>query len=187
MNFKLSNYSIKDLIKFSKNTIFSRPIQQRVKQVGNFKYLGFKYSIHKNKQNKLQVYIKLYFIVQGAKYKNKRQKYILVVMLPYIRKIKNLKRLYDLPVKLFSSDPSFKYYFAYVLYKSNLLIDDEKQILRYLGRALTQEPIKRNPAFHKELTKHFFKLFQFIANKSPRQYLDDRHELPPDFKIPIKI
>ena len=177
--------SVNKLIKLSGDDFFSIGITERAKQVGKFKYLGFKYVLHRNSKKQLVVFIKLYFIVQGAKHNNKRERYTLAAMFPYKRKIKNMKRLYDLPVKLFSSDPSFKYYFAYALNKSNLVITDERVIIKHLGESLTKPPVKRNPNLVKQLTKHFYKLFKFIANKKPKDYLDKKYELDLNFSMPI--
>jgi len=177
--------TVNKLIKMSGDEFFKIGTSERAKRVGKFTYLGFKYVLHRNDKKKLVVYIKLYFIAQGAKNNGKRERYTLVAMLPFKRKIKNMKRLYDLPVKLFSSDPSFKWYFAYALNKYNLVINDEKVILRHLGESLTTAPKKRNPDLVKQLTKHFYKFFVFISNKKPREYLNDKFELSPDFTTPI--
>ena len=177
--------SINKLIKMSGDSFFKIGTDLRSKTVGKFTYLGFKYVLHRNSKKNLVVFIKLYFIVQGVKHDGKRERYTLAAMLPYRSDIKNMKRLYDLPVKLFSSDPSFKWYFAYVLNKSDLVINDEKIILAHLGESLTKPPKKRNPNLVKQLTKHFYKFFIFIANKKPKEYLDKKYELEPNFKMPI--
>lgn len=177
--------SVNKLIKLSGDEFFNIGTAQRAKGVGKFTYLGFKYVLHRNSKKKLIVYIKLYFIVQGVKNDGKRERYTLAAMFPYKRDIKNMKRLFDLPVKLFSSDPSFKWFFAYALNKSNLVINDEKIVLAHLGESLTKAPKKRNPNLVKQLTKHFYKFFVFIGNKKPKEYLDDKFELEPNFKMPI--
>jgi hypothetical protein len=181
----MKEITVNKLLEYSKNSFFKINTDIRAKRVGTFKYIGFKSVFHRNKDKKLVLYVDLIFLVKGENHKGKRETYTIIAKFPYVKGIKNLKRLYDLPVKLFSSDPSFKYYFAYVFKQNNLLINNEKDLVLWLGDALLKPPTKRNPNQHKELTKHFYKFFIFISNKKPKDILDKRFELKTDFKIPI--
>jgi len=181
------------------HSMFQNETKIRARGVGGFKYIGYRFVYHTTSSQRfkkrwknlegtpLEVHIKLYFYVTGAKYKGKkRERYLICAQFPYSRDFKTLKNLYDLPVKLFSSDPSFKYYFSYALNKHNAVITDENVILRHLGKSLTNIPKKRNPNLNTELTKHFYKFFIFAKTKRPNDILKKQYNLGKKFNMPIK-
>jgi hypothetical protein len=98
-------------------------------------------------------------------------------------KVKNMKRLYDVPLQIFSSDPSFKYFFAYVLHQKGAVVTDDPVLVDWLGIALTKPLKKTNPEWKVQLTKHFYKFFKFIANERPKKYMDKRFLLNSDVRI----
>jgi hypothetical protein len=114
-----------------------------------------------------------------------RENYLLVAKFPYNIKIKNMKRLYDVPLQIFSSDPSFKYFFAFALNRLNAVVTDDQTLVSWLGKSLTTEPKKRNPNLQVELTKHFFKFFKFIGTQRPKTYLDKRYNIPSNTSVSI--
>jgi len=190
-----SRLDVDELIKISEQPFFKHSIHERASEVGNFKYIGFKYVYHRAISGQLVVYVNLYFYVKGArppkpkkgskKRSSARETYLLVAKFPYTTKVKNMKRLYDSPMQIFSSDPSFKYYFAYVLNSLNAVVKDDKELVKWLGESLTIKPKKNNPEFKAQLTKHFYKFFKFIANKRPKEYLDKKYLLPESAKVTV--
>jgi len=179
-------------MKLSQQPFFARSIQERAGDVGNFSYKGFKYTYHRTITGKLVVYVNLYFYVRGAKppktkkgMSKSRETYLLVAKFPYTLEVKNMKRLYGLPMQIFSSDPSFKYFFAYALNQMNAIVTDDNELVKWLGKSLTTKPKTNNPQFKVQLTKHFYKFFQFIANKKPKEYLDSRYMMPTDTKVKV--
>ena len=80
----------------------------------------------------------------------------------------------DVPVELFSSDPSFLFYFAYALNKQNAVIQDHIKYTKWLGNSLTKRPLRNNPNLRTELTKHFYKVLQFLRTQPPSKYLDEK-------------
>jgi len=183
------NYNIKDLsqlnsytlIAHSQDTMFKKGISERVKMIGGFSYKGFEYVYHQGKNDKIYLFVTLYFEIVSAPYKlkgkkkTKREKYTLAVKFPYIQGMKKLEKLMDVPVELFSSDPSFLFFFAYALNKKNAVIKDHPKYTDWLGSALTKKPNKNNPNLRTELTKHFYKVLQFLRTQSPSKYLDERY------------
>ncbi|MCK5536496.1 MAG: hypothetical protein KAI79_06695, partial [Bacteroidales bacterium] len=137
-----SKLTVNELYTLSQSSMFKTKTKVRASKVGKIHYVGFKYTYHRDHQGdkKLIVYINLYFYVMGASHKGKREKYLLVAKFPYTTKIKNMKRLYDEPVQIFSSDPSFKYYLTYALNKFNAVITDDLTFVNHLGQSLTQKP-----------------------------------------------
>ena len=191
-----SDLSINELIQISKQSFFKVGIQERASTLGNFKYIGYKPILHRNKKKQLVVYISLYFYHKGSNYdlsknskgktvkkKKKRETYLLVVKFPYNMKIKNMKRLYDVPIQIFSSDPSFKFFFAYALHNLGAVVTDDATLVNWLGIALTKAPNIRNDNWETQLTKHFYKFFKFISNVRPKAYLDKKYEIASDVKI----
>ncbi len=96
-----------------------------------------------------------------------------------------MKRLYGLPMQIFSSDPSFKYFFAYALNEMNAIVTDDKALVNWLGKSMTTKPKTNNPNFKVQLTKHFYKFFKFLANTRPKDYLDKKWMLPTDMKVKV--
>ena len=191
-----SELSVNELIKITQSNFFKVSIKERASTLGKFKYLGFKPVLHRNKKKQLVVYISLYFYHQGSNYalsknakgktvkkKQKRQTYLLIAKFPHNMKVKNMKRLYDVPLQLFSSDPSFKFFFAFALNNLDAVITDEPLMRKWLGKALTTPPDIRNDSWETHLTKHFYKMFQFISNVRPKAYLGDKFKIAQDIKI----
>ncbi len=191
-----SRLDVDELMKLSKQPFFATSIQERASEVGNFKYIGFKYTYHRTVTRKLVVYANLYFYVQGArppkpkkgsksKRSSKRETYLIVSKFPYTTEVKNMKRLYGLPMQLFSSDPSFKYFFAYALNEMNAVVTDDKVLLNWLGKSITTKPKTNNPQFKVQLTKHFYKFFKFIENNRPRDYMAQKYMLAPTDNVKV--
>ena len=191
-----SKLSVNELIELSQQSFFKAGIKDRSSNLGSIKYLGFKYTFHRNRKKQLIVYVNLYFYMKGAnatltknkkgktvKKKKPRETYLLVAKFPYNTKIKNMKRLYDVPLQLFSSDPSFKFYFAYALNKMDAVVTDDPKLVSWLGESLTSAPRTNNPEMLTQLTKHFYKFFKFISNVRPKSYLDKRYLLSNDASI----
>jgi hypothetical protein len=89
---------------------------------------------------------------------------------------KNIKKFYNLPIQIFASDPSFKYYFAYTLNKEQAVIK-RRSFLRHLGKALKIAPKKNNPKEITQLTKHLYKTVMFLANKRLDQYIQPKYKI----------
>lgn len=192
-----SKLSVNELISLSESSFFKVDIRTRSKNLGSLKYIGFKYTFHRDLDGKLVVYVNLYFYMKGANfdfYKDKkgkvkagprkpRETYLLVAKFPYSHKVKNMKRLYDVPIQIFSSDPSFKYYFAYALNKMGAVVTDDGKLVDWLGESLTRAPKYNNPNMKIQLTKHFYKFFRFIANNRPSRYMDKKYQLRQDAAI----
>ena len=180
-----SRLTVNELYNLSNTSMFKTSIEDRAFKVGKVIYKGFKYIYHRNPKGKLVLYVNLYFYVNGAPHKSIRERYLLVAKFPYIKDIKNIKRLYNYPVQIFSSDPSFKYYLTYALNQFNAVITDDIQYVNHLGKSLTTKPNINNPKRMAELTKHFFKFFNFIGNVPPKRYLDKKYEIDPKDNIRI--
>ena len=192
-----SKLTVDELMKLSQKQFFKVGVKERASNLGSLRYIGFKYTFHRDTDDKLVVFVNLYFYMKGANadlYKNKkgqierskrktRETYMLVAKFPYSHKVKNMKRLYDVPLQIFSSDPSFKYFFAYALHKMNAVVTDDGKLIDWLGESLTKAPKHKNPELMTQLTKHFFKFFQFIGNKRPKEYMDDKFIIRSDAKI----
>jgi len=179
--YKPSKINLRTLKNMTKNTMFKRPINQRKKELGKIIYKGWSKEIYNLDTNKLIGTINLYFVVEGKKYFDKKRKkyirpnYLQILEVPYIKDyhIKFTKLIEEHPVKIYSDDPSFKYYLAYALNKSNaVLINSFTK--KQLGIALTKRPKVRNPKLHKELNKHFYKLVEFISTKRIDKYLNKK-------------
>jgi len=190
-----SRLDVDELIKLSSQPFFKTSIQERASEVGDFKYIGFKYTYHRTVTRKLVVYVNLYFYVKGSrppkpkskktKRSSKRETYLLVAKFPYTTEVKNMKRLYNLPMQIFSSDPSFKFYFAYALNQMNAVVTDDEELVNWLGKSMTTKPKINNPQFKVQLTKHFYKFFKFIANSKPKDYLDQKWMMNPNTRVKI--
>ncbi len=192
-----SKLSLDELIEMSQRSLFKVSIKERSSNLGKIKYLGFKYIFHRNEHKELIMFVNLYFSMKGANFnmhKNKkgktvkskkkpREQYILVVKFPYNMKVKNMKRLYSESIQLFSSDPSFKYFFAFALNKMNAVILDDSTLVNWLGVSLTKAPNVNNPNLKLNLTKHFFHMFKFLANVRVKAYMDKKYLLTNDVKI----
>jgi hypothetical protein len=192
-----SKLTVNELVDMTHKNFFKLGISTRTSNLGSLKYIGFKYTFHRDTDDKLVVFVNLYFYMKGANadlYKKKdgtigarkrkpRETYMLVAKFPYSQKVKNMKRLYDVPLQIFSSDPSFKYYFAYALNKLNAVVTDDGKLVDWLGESLIKAPKQNNPNLTVQLTKHFFKFFKFIANNRPKQYMDDKYLIRSDAKI----
>jgi hypothetical protein len=187
MNFefyKESKLTIKKLKLFTKKTMFKQPINVRKKEVGKVTYLGWSKEIYSYDINKLVSATNFYFLVEGKKYFDKkrkkylRPKYLQILQVPYIKDYpKRFKFLYDEHnVKIYSSDPSFKYYLAFALNKANAVVVN-KYTKKELGIALTHYPKIRNPKLHKEMNKHFYKLVEFISTKKVEKYMSKKYYL----------
>jgi len=186
--FPKSDLSVEEFFRLSEKPFFSRSITERAKEINKPKYQGFKYSVHYDSiSNKLILFVNLYFFIKGAKNKKtgNRETYLLTVKFPYYKDIKTFKKLYNVPIQIFASDPSFKYYFAFVLNQHNAVVLDEKEFIKHLGIALTVPPKVRNPNWKVQLTKHLYKLFQFLKNVHPKKYLDKKWEIKTSKTITI--
>jgi hypothetical protein len=179
-NFVKSDLSVNDFFRLSEQPFFSRSIKERSKYVDKPKYKGFKYSVHyDSSSNKLILFVNLYFFIKGAKNKKtgKKELYLLTVKFPYIKDLKTFKNIYNSSIQIFSSDPSFKYFFAFVLNKHNAVVLDEKEFKNFLDISLTNPPKVKNPNWKIQLTKHLYKLFLFLKNVHPAKYLDKKWEI----------
>jgi len=173
----LSSYSeltTFQLYKNSESTIFKKSITERTKLLGNFTYKGFEYVYHTGKDKNVYVFVTLYFTISGATYKSVRNSYLLAVKLPFLHNMHKMKDLLDLPVQLFSSDPSFYFYFSYALNVRNSVIIDNKRFKDHLGVSLTKKPKRNNKNLDVELTKHFYKVIRFLKGRKPSEYLLDK-------------
>jgi len=189
-----SHLSVNEMISLTEQPFFQKSIGERTKDLGGIRYVGFKYTFHRDTDSKLVTYVNLYFYMKGSnsdgikngkKVKKKRENYMLVAKFPYTLKIKNMKRLYDLPIQIFSSDPSFKYFFAYALNRLNAVVTDDSVLVKHLGKSLTTKPKKTNPDLQVQLTKHFYNFFKFIANRRPKEYLDRKYMIPSTTKVKV--
>lgn len=192
-----SKLSVNELVEMSQRSFFKVDTKTRANNLGALKYIGFKYTFHRDTDGKLVVFVNMYFYMKGANFdyikdkkgktkatkRKKRETYMLVAKFPYSHKVKNMKRLYDVPLQIFSSDPSFKYYFAYALNKLDAVVTDDGKLVSWLGESLTKAPNHNNPNLTVQLTKHFWKFFNFIANNRPNQYMDKKYMLRADAKI----
>jgi hypothetical protein len=192
-----SKLTVNELIDLSQSDFFTVGIHERQSTVGSLKYIGYKYTFHRDEDGKMVVFVNMYFYMKGSnmdlgkdkkgktvvKRRKKRETYLLVAKFPYTLKIKNMKRLYDVPIQLFSSDPSFKYFFAYALHNLGAVVTDDGKLVDWLGKSLTTKPKFTNPNMKVQLTKHFYKFFRFIANNRPKEYLSDKYLLRSDAKI----
>lgn len=192
-----SKLTVNELIDLSQSDFFKVGINERQSTVGSLKYIGYKYTFHRDHDGKMVVFVNMYFYMKGSnidfgknkkgktvvKRRKNRETYMLVAKFPYSLRVKNMKRLYDVPIQLFSSDPSFKFYFAYALNKLGAVVTDDGKLVDWLGQSLYVKPKHNNPNMKVQLTKHFYKFFRFIANKRPKEYLDDKYILRADAKI----
>ena len=189
--FPKSTLSLSKLINLTEKPFFSKSIKERVKNIGKPKYYGYRFTYHYDPvSNKIVLFVNLYFIIKGAKHKEKnkvkRNTYLVVIKVPYYKKIKNFRRLYNVPVQIFASDPSFKYYFAWVLHNLyGAVVLDEPEFVKHLGIALSKPPKVRNPDFIAQLTKHLFKIVTFLATQSPKKYLTPAYQIPTSKRITI--
>jgi hypothetical protein len=177
---ELSDISTITLINHTNSTMFKRPVSERVKSLGGFTYKGFEYVYHQGKDGRTYLFITLYFnIISSPKTKKgkkaKRETYLLAVKFPYLQGMNKMDKVFDAPVELFSSDPSFMFYFAYALKTHRAVIDDHPKFTKWLGEALTRKPKIRNPNLRTELTKHFYKVLIFLKTQPPKKYLDKRY------------
>jgi len=183
IQYEESNIDVRHLKNYTKHTMFKIPINKRKKQLGKITYKGWSIEIYGAGNNFVAV-ANLYFVVEGKKYKEKltgrilRPKYMQVLQIPYKKSYhKRFETLYEgTPVKIYSSDPSFKYYLAYALNTINAVVINE-ETKKNLGIALTKRPRIRNPKLHKEFNKHFYKLIEFISTKKINKYLDKKYYL----------
>lgn len=189
-----SRLSVNELLDLTEEPFFKKSIGDRIKDLGTLRYVGFKYTFHRDTDNKLVAYVNLYFYMKGSTFggskkgttiKKARENYLLVAKFPYTLKVKNMKRLYDLPMQIFSSDPSFKFYFAYALNRLNAVVTDDKTLVDHLGISMTTKPTQTNPDLQIQLTKHFYKFFNFIANQKPKDYLDKKYMIPSTTKVKV--
>ena len=183
--------SLIDLITLAdmSNMPFKKPVEERAKRVGKIRYIGYKNNFYK-KEGKIVRYIAYFFLVQGKKHELKKKKlnyrneYLIIIEMPYVRNVKNMKRIYNLPVKIFASDPSFIFFGdAWILYNNYKAFYIDNQTIKWAHYAITHPPLKRNPNFIPYLTKHAFKLiFKFLLNKKPKELLK-KQEIK-NYKIP---
>ena len=183
------------LISSTNSTMFKRTVKERVSAIGDFKYLGYNEITVDNR-----LYVMLNFEATSAPHstpskskatkktkskKYKRYKYNLSIKFPFVHNMNKMKKMLNLPIELFSSDPSFKYYFAYVLNSKDAVIRNHIYD-NWLGEALTSKPKIRNKNEKMELTKHFYKVVKFIKSQEVRKYLSKRYILR-DVPIPKGI
>jgi len=175
-----SSLTIRTLKEATKNTMFKTPINQRKKELGKIEYKGWSIEMD-SVGSEFKGLATFYFLVESKLHKDKktkktkRFKYIQILQIPYKKSLKEkFIKIYDTyPVKIYSSDPSFKYYFAYVLNTQNAVVVN-KTTKKNLGIALTKKPLVRNKKFHKEFNKHFYKLVEFISSKKVSTYMNDK-------------
>jgi len=179
-----SRLPLKILKQNTQNTMFKESINKRKKKLGKIFYKGWDIEYYETYQNILIPFINLYFIVEGKKYfdkknkKYKRPKYLQILQIPYreYHKEKFSELYIEDPIKLYSDDPSFKYYLAYALNKIGAVVLNNYTISK-LGKALTVYPKIRNKKLHKELNKHFYKLIEFISTRKIERYLIKKYYL----------
>jgi len=191
-NYKESKITVRSLKNFTKKTMFKTPINKRKKDIGKITYKGYSLELY-TIGNKIYSVANLYFFVEGKKFfdkktkKHKRPTYIQILQIPY-KKEYNTRFDYifeNTPIKIYSSDPSFKYYLAYALNKINaVVITNETK--KNLGIALKRKPIVNNPTLHKEFNKHFYKLVEFLYTKKMNKYFDKKYFLGINKSINIK-
>jgi hypothetical protein len=178
-----SKIDIRHLKNYTKRTMFKTPINIRKKDIGKITYKGWSLELYGG-GNAIVATANLYFLVEGKKYFDKkrkrfvRPKYYQILQIPYKKSYHTrFETLYEgTPVKIFSQDPSFKYYLAYALNTINaVVINNETK--KHLGRALIDRPLVRNPKLHKEFNKHFYKLVEFISTKKINRYLNEKYYL----------
>ena len=196
---EFSKIELKHLIAGAQKTMFKRDIFERVKRLGHFEYLGFEYTYNRNKKSNLTLFITMYFYVTSAPhkkaikngktktYKESRKKYLVGVKFPYINGMKDYDKLQNVPIKIFSSDESFNYFFAYALNTSNAVILDDPKFINHLKTALSKRPSKRNPNLKLELTKHLYKVIEYLLKNKPIDYLDEKYLLKKIPEIPNKL
>jgi len=190
---KFSTIDLDILVTNANSTMFKKSIDERVSNIGDFKYLGFEYTYDKNKQGNVVLFINMYFLATSAPHKlksggKKRYKYLLGIKFPYIDGMKTMKKINNVPIKIFSSDPSFNYFFAFALNRINAVILDHPKFIKHLSKSLNVKPKKRNPNLRKELTKHLYKVVKFLLRYSPMEYLDEQYLTNIDkIKIPNKL
>lgn len=182
---RIPKYSINDLLQRT-------PIgyRRRSQDVKNITYLGYKIQIKKqNILSKLNLYIKrlftkykqtevltawvrLYFRVESATYKNKF--HTLIIEVPFRRDL-DVYRVEELPIRYYCSCESFKFFIAYVLNRTaNCLIT--KPITRKLGIALTKRPEIRNPMEIQFFCKHAYAVVTQIKNLKITRFLRNEYK-----------
>jgi len=170
--------NLKDLIKLTEEPFFKIPISERYKQVSNPTYLGWDYKFYQDEDGRVKVWIEVYFKIKGAKHVKKkkgisyRNTYIVALEFPYIKNIRTFQKMYQMPVRVFSSDPSFMFYFAYAFHTRDGVITDRPEFKKWINYAITHYPKIRNPMLITQLAKHLYKLVRFLAKEKTRNYLD---------------
>lgn len=186
--------NIKNLFEFNKSPKYTisdllnkTPLGYRIrsKDITNVTYLGYKFILKKqNIFSRLNLYIKklfskykqeevlvswvrFYFRVQSATYKNKY--HTLFIEVPFRRDYTKYK-LRELPVKYFCSCESYKFFIAYVLNRShNIIITNS--IIKYLNIALTKKPKIRNPREIQFFCKHCYAVILEIEGITVNNFL----------------
>lgn len=191
MKYKPSKIDLRTLKNNTKNTMFKRPINKRKKEIGQIKYLGWSKEIISD-GNKLRAMCNLYFLVEGKIHKDKktgkriRPKYTEIIQIPYKKEYKEkFEVLYDkTPIKIFSSDSSFKYFLAYALNSVNAVVLNKKT-KQWLDKSLIKKPKIRNTNLHKEMNKHMYKLVEFLTTKKISRYINNKTYLGMN-KMPVE-
>jgi len=169
--YKESKIKLKTLIN-TKITIFKESIYKRKKELGSIFYKGWTIELNKIDKNSCLALASLYFIVEGKKFNGKRPKFIQILQIPYRKYNMEFRKIYDFPLKIFSSDQSFKFYFAYALNTMNAVVLNSYTI-KELDVALIKKPKHNNPKLHKELNKHFYKLTEYLKYKDIKFFLQN--------------
>jgi hypothetical protein len=173
----MSNLRIKTLRRLTEKEFFKDDIYERISKLSNVKYIGFTME----RKTKKTEYFNFHFIVEGKKHKILgRPKYLQIIQIPITDKFKKFYRLYDeQSVKVFSNDPSFKYFMCYALAKKKAVIVNSAT-KKFLGRALIEPPRKTNPQLKLMLNKHMYYMLGFLANDNIDKFLSKKYYLDKD-------
>lgn len=175
---KKSRLTVAHLRRLSRTPYFKRSIQERSSELGGVRYVGFTMDTKIGSSE----YFNFCFVVEGAFSKkiNKRPEYLEILQVEITDEFKKFFNLYNKqPVKIFSSDPSFKYYIAYALTKRNAVIINPATV-KHLGKSLTRPAIRNNPRNKLMMNKHFYFLTKFIRSDSILQYMSKKYLLDKD-------
>lgn len=134
--------------------------------LGRISYLGWCNDVTSSKDGKKILYIIMFFEIVGSP-DGGRKKYKIALRVPY-RRDDNFSDLFDLPLKLVASDPSFYFFQANQFKRSNNIINIP-EVRKALGKAWNK-PVKRYKG-GEHMTKHLYRLFRFLGNNPLKKYL----------------
>ena len=168
----MGNVTIGYIRKMTEISFFKKSIQERKNELGKVFYTGFTME----KKDKEVETFNFHFIVEG-KYNQLygRPKYLEIIQIPVTKEFRKFYDLYnEQPVKIFSNDPSFKYYMAYALNKyGGVIINNATK--KHLGKALTTPARKNNPNNKIMMNKHLYFLTDFLKPKRIKNYLQEKY------------